>query len=126
MKKLTQDRPLAFAMWHGGRKWQWGPEIMPNKKGQAERGPGIYCTNNYATAYKYAKGGGQVRKLLIEPKSLLEDIAIPLADAVQFVKSNLIRRTHDDIIGACRRTLIASSKRPSASSVKALTYPCSS
>lgn len=98
MKRHNQDRPLAFEMWHGGRKWQWGPEIMPNKKGQAERGPGIYCTNNYMTANKYAKGGGQVRKLRIEPRALLEDIAIPLADAIGFVKANLIRRTHADII----------------------------
>lgn len=98
MKRLRVNASLRFAMWHGGRKWDNGPEVMPNKKGQAERGPGIYCTNSYMTAFKYAKGGGQVRKLMIEPRALLEDIAIPLADAIGFVKSNLIRRTHEDII----------------------------
>lgn len=103
MKRLKQDRPLAFAMWHGGRKWQSGPEIMPNKKGQAERGPGIYCTDNYMTARKYAQGGGQVRRLMIEPKGILEDIAIPLADAIRFVKSNLMRKTQGDIIERLQR-----------------------
>lgn len=98
MKRLNQDRPLSFSMWHGGRKWQGEPEIMPNKKGQAERGPGIYCTNSYETAYKHGKGGGQVRRLMIEPKELLEDIAIPLADAIQFVKLNLMRKSQNDII----------------------------
>jgi hypothetical protein len=98
MKPINKATHLSITMWHGGRKWQWGPEIMQGKKGQTERGPGIYCTSHYMTASKYAKGGGQVRRLVIEPRELLEDIAIPLADAIGFVKSHLIRRTHEDIM----------------------------
>lgn len=111
MKRPSQKPPLSIVMWHGGRRWDGPPAIVPSKKGQAERGPGIYCTNSYRTAYKYAKGGGQVRKLVIEPKGLLEHIAIPLPDALHFVKAHLIRRTHDDIVErlhACSERLISS------------------
>ncbi len=94
--------PATIRMWHGGRRWDGAPEIRTSTKGKAERGPGIYCTTNYQTARKYAAGGGQVRLLEFAPARLLEETAIPLADAEAFVLKTLIKRTHADTIERLR------------------------
>jgi hypothetical protein len=46
----------TFQMYHGGKKWYTTGEINPIKQGRYEHGVGIYLTNNYETARRYAKG----------------------------------------------------------------------
>ena len=46
----------TFQMYHGGRKWSFVPsELIAPKQGRYEGGIGIYFTNYYETARKYAK-----------------------------------------------------------------------
>jgi len=45
-------------LWHGGRRWAESPRIQAPRKGRYECGPGIYLTNQYARARKYAAGNG--------------------------------------------------------------------
>lgn len=55
----------TIELYHGGNKWSGEPEIRPSK-GRYERGPGIYFTNNYETAKKYAKGSNVVQLVKID------------------------------------------------------------
>lgn len=89
-------------MWHGGRQWDGASEIRPGRKGGTEQGPGIYCTNHYLAARRYAKEGGQVRKLELEPRLLLESAALPLCTVEKFVLDNTPKRVHKQLIGELR------------------------
>ena len=55
----------TIQMYHGGNRWSGTPEIRPTK-GRYEGGPGIYFTNNYETAKKYAKGSNVVQLVNID------------------------------------------------------------
>lgn len=82
------DNSGVFQMYHGGNKWIGSPEINPSKKGRYECGIGIYFTNNYSTARRYAKGGKVVH--LVDIDKNFKDITsvnIPLKDMVYFVKN---------------------------------------
>lgn len=57
--------PLLF--YHGGRRWTGVPEVQPPRKKRAEHGPGIYLTTKYDTAVSYAKGGGHVQRVELDP-----------------------------------------------------------
>lgn len=54
-------------MYHGAHRWQGPPQIVPLRKGHAEYGPGIYLTTSWATASRYAKGGGSVLRMEVDP-----------------------------------------------------------
>ena len=75
-------------MWHGSRRWDGRPEIRPPRSGRYEAGPGIYLTNRYSTALKYAKGGGSTMLVAVDRQmQLASSVQIPLNDAVEFVKT---------------------------------------
>lgn len=81
----------VIQLYHGGRQWFGPPAIQPPKKNRAENGPGIYLTTRLATARKYAKGGGVVRLVALDPHlRLLTQSRVPTEEAIDLVRS--IRR----------------------------------
>lgn len=67
----------TIKLWHGSRAWAGSPEIRAPKGGRAEVGAGIYCTTSYLRARSYAKGGGQVMLIEVDPDMrLLEHIKV--------------------------------------------------
>lgn len=75
-------KPLQF--WHGAQRWTGQPELRPCRPKSYECGPGLYLTNRYATARKYAKGGGQTVLVTLEPDvTLLEDVRLPLTTLLE-------------------------------------------
>lgn len=82
-------RDSTFLMYHGGTRWSRIPsEIIGSKQGRYEAGVGIYFTNSYETARKYAKGGRVVHAVSIDKNfKLLKDVRVNLNELVNFVKS---------------------------------------
>lgn len=76
-------------LYHGGAKWEkFNAKISKPKRGRYEAGAGIYLTNNYETARKYARGNKVVSKVGISKNiTLAEDVLIPKEDVVRFVKT---------------------------------------
>ena len=72
--------------WHGSHRWSWPPKIQAPKRDRYEHGCGIYLTNRWERAARYAKGGGSVLRmtLALEP---IEEKPIPAAEALEFVRS---------------------------------------
>ncbi len=75
-------------MWHGGSRWDGDPEIRPPKQGRYEAGPGLYLTNQYDRARKYAKGGKVVTRVVLKDNiRWLADARLPYHTLVEFVQS---------------------------------------
>lgn len=75
-------------MYHGGMRWIEHPEIRKAKKGNYEAGNGIYFTNSYLTAKKYAKGGRVVQKVKINKNFKdITDVYVDLKELIDFVNS---------------------------------------
>lgn len=95
-------------MWHGSHRWQAPPEVRPSNPQSSEHGPGIYMTTSVETARTYAKGGGRLVRFEIDSDIvLIDDVRVPLADAVQFARSRPRLRERSEII----RDLETNSKR---------------
>lgn len=76
----------AITLWHGGRRWDGAPQIRPSSPGRYECGPGIYLTTEYATARKYALGGGYAMKAELHSGiRWLQGARLPLATLIDFV-----------------------------------------
>jgi len=77
-----------IVLWHGAHRWQAPPEVRPASPTTAEHGPGIYMTTSSETAREFAKGGGSLIRFELSPTlTLIEDVSVPLSDALDFVRS---------------------------------------
>jgi hypothetical protein len=76
----------SLQAWHGSHRWQNPPEIRSPRAGCYEHGCGIYLTNIWDTAAKYAKGGGSILKITLEVEDNYND-HVSLEEAVDFIKT---------------------------------------
>lgn len=105
--RLDEGEGMTLVLWHGGRNLQSDyQEIRAHKNGRWEHGPGIYLTDHRDTAAKYAKGGGSVFRVTItfDPTKGLDDVAIDIDDAIEFIKRNAIARLRSQIIADLRNS----------------------
>lgn len=94
----------AIQMYHGGSRWSTAPEIRPSKGGRYEGGVGIYFTNNYETARKYAKGGKVVQLVNIKSDfTRLKDVKVPVDELISFVNDLYGMRKKKEIISDIKR-----------------------
>lgn len=95
----------TFKMYHGGKRWSQLPtELMPHKQGRYEAGVGIYFTNSYNTARRYAKGSRVVHLVELDKNyKELGDIQIPVTELIQFVKSVSGLKRKSNIINDIQR-----------------------
>lgn len=83
------SKPLQF--YHGGREWV-GKFELGKGSGSMEHGPGLYLTNGIETARHYAKGGGVVQMISINPSArLIDDVRVDISEMKAFLKCNSIR-----------------------------------
>jgi len=102
-----------MTLWHGGRGLhQSYHEMRPSAKGQWEYGPGLYLTNRYETAVKYAKGGGNVYLVTITKGTEINSVDVSLEDATDFVKRYVIKRLQRQILGDLKNCFDKRGKLP--------------
>ena len=79
----------TITMWHGGRGLEYSyQEMLGNKSKQMEHGPGLYLTNFYSVASKYAKGGGKTYLVTFKRGTNIDDVTLKLPDVIKFIKAN--------------------------------------
>jgi hypothetical protein len=84
-------------MWHGGRI-DGSMAVQKPSKGRYEAGPGIYFTTKYATATKYAKGGGSTYLVEIAPNlRFADEVSLPLDDLIKFLKGLRMKKNKEVI-----------------------------
>lgn len=78
-----------YWLYHGGAKWNhFDAQIRKPSKNRYEAGAGIYLTNSYETARKYAKGSKVVSKVgIIKNLIKAEDVKIKKSDVINFLKT---------------------------------------
>jgi hypothetical protein len=93
----------VFQLYHGGTRWQTRPvEIKPGTKGRYEAGVGIYLTNRYLTARKYAMGGKVVHRVDIDKNYKdIGKVQLPLKMSIEFLKNVRGLKNKKEIITDC-------------------------
>ena len=87
----------TYTFWHGARRWEGPPAILPPKKGR-DCGPGICVTTSFDHAQSFAKRGGAVRKIVMTPRLVLEEAALSLNDAMDFVTTVVSKAKQGDVL----------------------------
>ena len=105
--------PLVF--WHGSQSSSWSPreDIRPAKKGRTEAGPGIYLTTSYERARSYAKGGGTVFLVEVDPRiRWIDSVRLDLSEASRLVESLKITKAEKSRVIARLEALSERMKTP--------------
>jgi len=87
--QLKETVESTFKMYHGGSRWSYLPDdIQPGKNNRYEAGVGIYFTNSYNTARKYAKGNKVVHLVEIDKQFKdIDDVRVSVDKITNFVKN---------------------------------------
>ena len=88
-KMFESEGGNTFKMYHGGSRWSYLPDdIWPGKNNRYEAGVGIYFTNSYNTARKYAKGNKVVHLVEIDKQFKdIDDVRVSVDKITNFVKN---------------------------------------
>lgn len=105
--KYTVCANNTLTLWHGGNLELEKDAIM-HKGGRWEHGPGLYLTTHYGTAQKYAKGSRKLYRVVIKRGVNLSDATIPLASAMDFVDTYVIRAKKKDVVSRIEKHAKAS------------------
>jgi hypothetical protein len=100
LQGLLEDTDSGtFQMYHGGKRWSRIPtELIGSAQGRYESGVGIYLTNSYNTARKYAQGSRVVHLVDIDKNFKdINDVHVPLKDVLDFVRTAPRLKYKEDI-----------------------------
>lgn len=82
--KIATKGAGRMVFWHGGNLDQFDDTIA-QKNGRYEYGPGLYLTEEYRVAQKYAKGGRKMYLVSVSKGVDINDAKLAIEDAVGFV-----------------------------------------
>jgi len=83
------DIPNTQSFWHGGNLDDYD-DVIAQKNGKYEYGPGLYIINHYGTAQKYAKGSRKMYMVTVENGNDINDAKISLDALNEFVDEYVI------------------------------------
>lgn len=83
------DIPNTKSYWHGGNLDDYD-DIIAQKNGKYEYGPGLYVIDHYGTAQKYAKGSRKMYMVTIENGTDINDSKISLDKLNEFVDTYVV------------------------------------
>jgi len=87
----------SMVFWHGGNLDKFD-DVIAQKNGRYEFGPGLYATTHYNTARKYSKGGRKLYRLTIDKGTELNSVKLPSQSVIYFIRTNVIRAKQKDIL----------------------------
>lgn len=83
------DIPNTMSFWHGGNLDNYD-DVIAQKNGRYEYGPGLYIINHYGTAQKYAKGSRKMYMITVELGQDINDATIDLETLNTFVDEYVV------------------------------------
>ena len=80
------DIPGTMNFWHGGNLDVYD-DLIAQKNGRYEYGPGLYLITHYDTAKKYAKGSRKLYLISVATGTDINDAMIPVENVKEFIQS---------------------------------------
>lgn len=88
--------PNTMNFWHGGNLDDYS-DIIAQKNGRYEYGPGLYATTSYEVVKNYTRGSRKLYLLSIEKGQDISDALIPEENVKNFIKSYVISAKRKEI-----------------------------
>jgi hypothetical protein len=89
--------PGTLNFWHGGDLDSYD-DIIAQKNGRYEYGPGFYAITHYDTALKYAKGSRKLYLVTVEKGIDIQYALLDVSAALDFIKSYVIGSKRKEIL----------------------------
>lgn len=94
---VPPDIPGTMNFWHGGNL-DFYDEVIAQKNGSYEYGPGLYVITDYAIANKYAKGGRKFYLITVAKGNDIQYVHLPYDAVINFVKMHVTGHLKKSII----------------------------
>ena len=91
----------TLTLWHGGSLRE-KPTHYTGIRSKAEYGPGIYVSNQYQLARKYAKGNKTTSQITFDVGTDISEVYIDYTDITQFVNSFVKVKFRKLLISECK------------------------
>ena len=88
--------PNTMNFWHGGNLDGFN-DVVEQKNGRYEYGPGLYLITHYDTALKYAKGSRKLYLITVALGQDINDAKLPYDTVIDFIKTNVITAKRKEI-----------------------------
>ena len=96
---ITEDEGNVITLWHGGHGLESNyHELQKSSKGRWEHGPGLYLTNSYARAQKYAGGRRKVYKVTIRPGTDISKVSLDYSSIEHFARTTIIGKLRNQFL----------------------------
>lgn len=83
------DIPNCRNFWHGGNLDDYD-EVISQKKGRQDYGPGLYLTTHHEVASRYAKGGRKLYIVTVENGMDLDDAELLFDNVEKFINKYVV------------------------------------
>lgn len=89
--------PNTMNFWHGGNLDNY-EDVISQKSGRYQYGPGLYLTTKYDDAKQYAKGSRKLYLVTVNLGNDLDNSQFDLNSVVNFIKKYVIKNKQQEII----------------------------
>lgn len=89
--------PGTMNFWHGGNLNDYN-DIIAQKNGRYEYGPGLYITTSYDVASKYSKGSRKLYLITVEKGKDIQDSFLSLGSVKSFIDKYVIGNKKKEIM----------------------------
>jgi len=99
LKRFNENKDFENNMqfWHGGDLDNYD-DIIAQKNGRCEYGPGLYLTTHYDTAKKYAKGRRKFYLISVEKGNDINKSLLDIEKVKQFIFKYVIKSKQKEIL----------------------------
>lgn len=87
-----------MVFWHGGNLDRYD-DVIAQKSGRYEFGPGLYATTQYEVVQKYTKGGRKLYKIEVERGTDIQNVNLPMTSVTEFVNTYVTKSKRKDVLG---------------------------
>lgn len=83
--------------WHGGNLDSYD-DVIAQKNGRYEYGPGLYLTTQFEVAQKYAKGSRKMYLVTVTSGVDINKAILPEQEVINFIKSHIITNKRKEVL----------------------------
>lgn len=91
------NTPNTMSFWHGGNLDSY-EDVISQKSGRYQYGPGLYLTTKYDDAKQYAKGSRKLYLVTVNLGNDLENIQFSVNAVNDFIKKYTIRNKQSELL----------------------------